>query len=414
VRTKRILILLIAAVTFAAAASLRAQQNQGGAAADPPEGRGARGGRGSGGAAGRGGLRGPSGPLPRLSDGHPDLTGIWTGIGFSGRAPEILPWAAKVIADHAAKQGAEDFEARCLPGGPPRMAPYHTALFATPKEVVILFEGNTHMYRQIFVDGSDHPKGLKPTFYGDSRGHWEGDWLVVDTIGFNTISWYDFAGTPHTKDMHLIEKFHRIDYGNLEEEATIEDPGVFPKPWTQRKNIALDPSFEMTEYVCNENNQDPEHLDALLKDSNSPAAVADRSKGVPPPQPRKAPAPPSGATPRTENGKIDFSGVWVPVSTLLPSDPSYQPSAKKLYDERKANKGKDDPERFCLPDGAVRINPLPYKMIQRPDTVLVLGEGNTHKLPAHLPRRPQTKSGRRTRELYRSGERPMGRRHAGR
>jgi hypothetical protein len=61
-----------------------------------------------------------------------------------------------------------------------------------------------------------------------------------------------------------------------------------------------------------------------------------------------------------EDGKVDLSGVWVPTSTLLPGDPSYQPWAKKLYEERKANKGKDDPERFCLPDGAVRINPLPY------------------------------------------------------
>ena len=165
---------------------------------------------------GRGAARGPAGPLPMLWDGHPDLTGIWTGIGFTGRAPEILPWAQKIIDERAAKQGAADFEARCLPGGPPRMAPYHTALFATPKEIVILFEGNTHMFRQLFVDGSDHPANLKPTFYGDSRAHWEGDWLVVDTKGFFEKSWFDFAGTPHTKDMHLVEKFHRIDYGNLD------------------------------------------------------------------------------------------------------------------------------------------------------------------------------------------------------
>ena len=328
---------------------------------------------------GRGPARGPAGPLPMLWDGHPDLTGIWTGIGFSGRAPEILPWAAKIIADRAAKQGAEDFEARCLPGGPPRMAPYHTALFTTPKEVVILFEGNTHMYRQLFLDGSDHPKDLKPTFYGDSRAHWDGEWLVVDTIGFYEKSWYDFAGTPHTKDMHLVEKFHRIDYGNLEEEVTIDDPGVFPKPWTQRKNIALDPAFEMTEYVCNENNQDPAHLDALLTDSpkQAPKTLA-LSSGVPAPQPHKPPTPPSGATPRTHDGKVSFEGVWVPTTTKLPSDPSYQPWAKTLYEERKANKQKDDPERYCLPNGAVRVNPLPYKILQRPDTVLMLWEGNTH------------------------------------
>jgi hypothetical protein len=328
---------------------------------------------------GRGPARGPAGPLPMLWDGHPDLTGIWTGIGFSGRAPEILPWAAKIIADRAAKQGAEDFEARCLPGGPPRMAPYHTALFATPKEVVVLFEGNTHMYRQLFLDGSDHPKNLKPTFYGDSRAHWEGDWLVVDTIGFYEKSWYDFAGTPHTKDMHLVEKFHRVDYGNLEEEVTIDDPGVFPKPWTQRKNIALDPAFEMTEYVCNENNQDPAHLDALLKDSPTPAPkTLAKSGGVPALQPRKPPTPPSGTTPRTHDGKVSFEGVWVPTTTKLPGEPSYQAWAKTLYEERKANKQKDDPERYCLPNGAVRVNPLPYKILQRPDTLLMMWEGNTH------------------------------------
>jgi len=83
--------------------------------------------------------------------------------------PTCRPWAAKIVADHREKGGAEDFEARCLPGGPPRAAPYHTSFFATPKLVLMLFEGNTHMYRQFFVDGSGHPKDLKPTFYGDSR-----------------------------------------------------------------------------------------------------------------------------------------------------------------------------------------------------------------------------------------------------
>jgi hypothetical protein len=292
----------------------------------------------------------------------------------------MLPWAAKVVADHRANQGAEDYEARCLPGGPPRAAPYHTAFFATPKLVVMLFEGNTHMYRQFFVDGSDHPKNLKPTFYGDSRAHWEGDWLVVDTVGFFEKSWYDFAGTPHTKDMHLIEKFHRIDYGNMEMEVTIEDPGALGKPWVIPRRTTLETGIEMTEYVCNENNQDPEHLDATLKNSTTAKTTkaVDRSKGVPPVEPRKAPAPPSGPAPHMTDGKIDFSGVWVPTSTLLPGDPSYQPAAKKLDDERKANKGKDDPERFCLPNGAVRVNPLPYKIVQRPDMLMQLWEGNTH------------------------------------
>ena len=83
---------------------------------------------------GRGAPRkGPPGPLPRLSDGHPDLTGIWNGFGGSGQpGPNMLPWAQKVVEERRARNGAEDYEARCLPGGPPRAAPYHTALFATP------------------------------------------------------------------------------------------------------------------------------------------------------------------------------------------------------------------------------------------------------------------------------------------
>ncbi|HEY7334830.1 MAG TPA: hypothetical protein VH639_08095 [Bryobacteraceae bacterium] len=309
-----------------------------------------------------------------MSDGHPDLTGIWNGFGGSGQTPNLQPWAAQIVAERRAHNGAEDYEARCLPGGPPRAAPYHTALFATPKLVLILFEGNTHMYRQLFLDGSDHPKNLKPTFYGDSRAHWDGDTLVVDSVAFFEKSWFDFAGTPHTKDYHLIETFHRQDYGNMEMDVTIDDAGAFQAPVKIHRTTTLETGIDMTEYVCNENNQDPAHLDATL----GKEAAARRANGVPPVQARKAPAPPSGATPHTENGNVDFSGVWVPASVSLPSDPSYQPWAKKLYDERKASKGKDDPEKFCLPDGAVRLNPLPYKIVQRPDTIALLWEGNTH------------------------------------
>lgn len=325
--------------------------------------------------------KGPPGPVPHLSDGHPDLTGIWNGFGGSGNdAPNMQEWAAKIVADHRANGGAEDYEARCLPGGPPRAAPYHTALFATPKLVLMLFEGNTHMYRQFFVDGSDHPANLKPTFYGDSRAHWDGDWLVVDTVGFFEKSWFDFAGTPHTKAMHLTEKFHRTDYGDMEMEDTIDDPGVFTKPYVIHRTTTLETGIEMTEYVCNENNQDPGHLDATIAKHAAGSEELDKKqlKEVPPMQARKAPAPPAGPTPRTEYGKVDFSGVWVPTSTTLPSDPSYQPGYKAIYDARKSQKGAGDPERICLPDGAVRVNPLPYKIVQRENMIVELWEGSTH------------------------------------
>src|ERR1700683_5289051 len=206
---------------------------------------------------------GPPGPTPRLPDGKPDFTGIWNGQRtVSQDGPYLQPWAQKLLDQRAVSNYADDFEARCLPGGPPRAAPYHTSLLSTPKLVLMLFEGNTHMYRQFFVDGSTHPKDLKPTFYGDSCAHWDGGTLVVDTVGFFEKSWYDFAGTPHTKQMHLTETFHRRDFGNLEMKVIIEDPGALTMPWVINRTSTLETDFEMTEYVCNENNQDPAHLDA--------------------------------------------------------------------------------------------------------------------------------------------------------
>ncbi|MBV9742709.1 MAG: hypothetical protein JO099_03015, partial [Acidobacteriia bacterium] len=198
----------------------------------------------------------------------------------------------------------------------------------------------------------------------------------VDTVSFFEKSWFDFPGTPHTKAMHLTETFHRIDYGNMEMDVTIEDPGVFTKPLSFHRTTTLEPNFEMTEYVCNENNQDPGHLDSAYKLDSSTARR--KAEGVDPPPAKKAPAPPAGPAPRAEDGRVDLSGVWVPTSINLPSDPAYRPEFQKIYDERKANKGRGDPERFCLPDGAVRVDPQPYKIVQRHEMIVELWEANTH------------------------------------
>jgi len=356
--------------------------------------------------------RGPAGPVPRLSDGKPDFTGIWNGFqqvnekgeliaggaGESSDAPPMLPWAQKVTAERVANKESDDFEARCLPGTPPRAYPYHMELVSTPKLVLMLFEGNTHMFRQFFVDGSDHPKNLKPTFYGDSRGHWEGDTLVVDTIGVNDYAWMDRIH-PHSKQYHLIEKFHRDDYGNLAIDTTIDDPGTFTKPWHMLRVVSLETAIEITEYVCNENNLDP-----AIMNKTAPGSVAKFPSGVPPVPAAKAPAPPSGSAPRTPEGKTDFSGVWVVSGkTVLPSEPSYKAEFQAIYDQRRAAKGKGDPESLCLPDGAVRVTDLPYKIVQTPKMIVRLSEGNVHSYrrffldgrtqQAALDVEPQTRSG---------------------
>ncbi|HEY7335369.1 MAG TPA: hypothetical protein VH639_10830 [Bryobacteraceae bacterium] len=205
---------------------------------------------------------GPSGPVPHASDGKPDLSGIWNGQRAlpNQEPPSMLPWAKALVDKRALTNYSDDLEARCLPGGPPRSAPYHYQIVQTPKLVLILFEGNIHSYRQDFI-GSEHPKNLKPTWYGDSRAHWDGDTLEVDTIGFNDKSWLDMPGHPHTDGMHVIERFHRRDFGNLEIQNIVDDPGAYTKPWIVNRVSTLETAIEMSEYVCNENNLDPEHLD---------------------------------------------------------------------------------------------------------------------------------------------------------
>ncbi len=208
------------------------------------------------------GPEGPSGPVPRMPDGKPDLSGLWN----SQRAlpgqpgPEMLPWAEKLTNDRTENYSAEDPEAHCLPGGVPRAFPYHHQIVQTPALMLILFEGNIHTFRQIFLDRTEHPQDLKPRYYGDSIGTWDGDTLVVDSVGFNDKFWFDMAGHPHSSKLHVIERYHRRDFGNMEIEVTIDDPETYAKPWVIQRVSTLETEIEMTEYVCNENNSDVLHL----------------------------------------------------------------------------------------------------------------------------------------------------------
>jgi hypothetical protein len=209
----------------------------------------------------------PTGPTPRTKDGKPDLSAAW---GYSGYTSDIAkdydvgqlpmtPLAEKLFKARQANQGIEDPEARCLPTGVPRRDPYPSKIIQTPGLVVILFEGNIHSYRQIFLDGRGHPKDLDPTWYGDSIGHWEGDELVVDTVGFNGLTWLDLAGHPTSDKLHVIERYSRPDSGHLKLRITIEDPVMYTRPWdvTQITPIL---EGEIIEYICNENNLDVPHL----------------------------------------------------------------------------------------------------------------------------------------------------------
>jgi hypothetical protein len=205
---------------------------------------------------------GPKGPVPRMPDGKPDLSGIWNGQRPlpNQEPPVMLPWADKLTKERTENYSADDPEARCLPGGVPRAAPYHYQLVQTPKLLLMLFEGNIHSYRQMFLDRREHPKSAEPLWYGDSIGSWDGDTLVVDTVGFNDKFWFDMAGHPHTAQLQVVERYYRRDFGNLEIGITIVDPGTYRQPWVIQRVSSLETGMEMSEYVCNENNSDVLHL----------------------------------------------------------------------------------------------------------------------------------------------------------
>jgi hypothetical protein len=208
-----------------------------------------------------------TGPTPHLPDGTVDLSGVWMGGGSNsgdiskglkpGSELIMLPAAEKIFKS---RRSEDDPEALCLPFGIPRSAPYPWRMVQTPTHIFILYEGNIHSYRQIFMDGRKHPEDPDPAWYGHSIGHWEKDTLVVDTVGFNDKFWFDYLGHPHTEQLHTVERYTRTDLGNMNIEVTIDDPGAYAKPFTTVGRARLQPGDELMEYICQENNQDLGHL----------------------------------------------------------------------------------------------------------------------------------------------------------
>jgi hypothetical protein len=171
----------------------------------------------------------------------------------------------RLFKERQANQGVEDPEARCLPTGVPRRDPYPSKILQQPDVVVILFEGNLHSFRQIFLDGREHPKNFNPSWWGHSTGKWVGDELVVDTVGFNGLIWLDMAGHGSSDQLHVVERYSRPDFGTLKNEITIEDPVYYTRPWKVTEITPLMTDGDLMEYICTENERDSVHLDNLIK-----------------------------------------------------------------------------------------------------------------------------------------------------
>ena len=211
----------------------------------------------------------PTGPVPRLPNGRVDLNGLWVGGGpindlesegglkKGGLDALLLPAARKMMASRDPGQDPYNY---CMPGGPLRITGgfawrfvQHPTVNST--HIFMLQEGNAHTYRQIFMNAK-HPEDPRPTWYGHSIGRWDGDTLVIDTIGLNDRFWLDSGGTPHSEQLHLVERWTRTDFNTLRRDVTIEDPATFVKPFTVTYTAKLsEPGSEILEYICIENNQ---------------------------------------------------------------------------------------------------------------------------------------------------------------
>jgi hypothetical protein len=212
----------------------------------------------------------PSRPVPRLPDGSVDLGGVWSGGGpvqdigvQGGLKPGYLesimtPWAKQVFATRTEAQDPYNY---CMPAGVPRMAADFAWRFVQypttkPTHIFLLYESNMRSYRQIFMDGRRHPEDPTPTWWGHSIGRWDGDTLVIDTIGFNDKFWFDRVGHPHTEQLHTIERWTRTNFTTLRNVVTIDDPGAYTRPWDVTFTARLGaPGSEILEYICIENNQ---------------------------------------------------------------------------------------------------------------------------------------------------------------
>jgi hypothetical protein len=229
---------------------------------------------------------------PRAADGRPNLSGLWrtdsappemlerlipgatNGAGeeplsqyfinilsdFKAEDAPIRPDAAALFQQRAKNFVNESPLSHCLPEGMPlvEMAPAPYKIIQTPGLTVMLYERDT-TYRQVYTDGRKLPGDPQPSWLGYSVGKWDGDTLVVETVGFNDRGWLDARGHTHSEALHLTERFHRLDFGDMEVQLTIDDAQTYTRPFTIKLKQRLLPDSDLLESFCAENEKDIHH-----------------------------------------------------------------------------------------------------------------------------------------------------------
>jgi hypothetical protein len=241
-------------------------------------------------AAGRGARpAAPSLPTPHWPDGRvnlgapPGQTGVWDGGGLLATNPKnyeaslgrqiqrgpidikdvpLQDWARALLDYRHSRFIADEPYTRCKPSPGPRSfgAAYGVEIMDRPElqQVFVFLIGGSHTFRVVYTDGRPHPKNLVSTDMGHSIGHWEGDSLVIDSVGFNERVWMSRDALPHTDMLHMVERVTRTDFNDLKYEVMIDDPGAYTAPWSSYYIKKWSPGTELFEYICQENNHGPQ------------------------------------------------------------------------------------------------------------------------------------------------------------
>jgi hypothetical protein len=240
--------------------------------------------------------RAASGPVPRTAEGKPDLTGVYQassrrgawdfdvpgeepGVAAArpagdaqptGARPEPVPFRPDARAraqEILNRRSVDDPATLCFTQPSPRMTPvglFPIQFVQTPQQLVVMYEYFWE-FRVIPLDGRKQPDDIEPTYMGNPVGHWEGDTLVVDMVGFKPGLWFG-NGLVTSDALKITERYTRIDRDQLNYEAILDDPKVLTKPYTIRTTLMLRDGTRLREYSCVENNVDPQRYDRLLAD----------------------------------------------------------------------------------------------------------------------------------------------------
>ena len=198
---------------------------------------------------------------PEAAKSTPDLSGIWSPPRghrltqrFREEDPPLQPWALEIYKVNRDVRGITqsglnrlDPEHYCLPIGVPRFytSPSPFEIVQVPGRIYMISQSLSNpLPRYIYTDGRGHLDGYPITFMGHSVGHWDGDTLVVDTIGIDETGWLDSAGTPHSDALRVVERLRRVAHETLEIDFRFEDPKAFTRPWTGKKVFQLDPDWQ--------------------------------------------------------------------------------------------------------------------------------------------------------------------------